>query len=117
MNQNYSMAVRNGIADGGTSQAKTANGAGGKTRKSVESQDVRGSLTQKVADITIVNNNELEPTSRLEDLGLDSLVAVELRNFIRREWAVELGLNQIVGGGGLASLAEAIRSSQADFSG
>ncbi|TDZ58598.1 hypothetical protein CTRI78_v005240 [Colletotrichum trifolii] len=70
MNRNYSMAVRNGIADGGTSQAKTANGAGGKTRKSVESQDVLWSLTQKVADITMMDSDELEPTSRLGDLGL-----------------------------------------------
>ncbi|CCF46710.1 hypothetical protein CH063_15380 [Colletotrichum higginsianum] len=65
----------------------------------------------------MIDHEELDPSTRLEDLGLDSLVAVELRNFIRREWSVDLGLNQIVGGGTLASLMETIRSSQAEFAG
>ncbi|KAL0938515.1 polyketide synthase [Colletotrichum truncatum] len=121
MNQNYSMAVRNGIAgsggSSGTCQLETTKKPGDKARRVLPSQDVLENLTQKVADITMMDLEELHSTSKLEDLGLDSLVAVELRNFIRREWAVELGLNQIVGGGSLGSLAEAIQSSQAEFAG
>ncbi|KAF4872571.1 Highly reducing polyketide synthase ACRTS2 [Colletotrichum siamense] len=115
MNQNYSMAICNGIA-GKANLAKPAQRTSGKARRGTEAQDVMGSVAQKIADITMMDLEELDPSARLEDLGLDSLVAVELRNFIRREWAVELSLNQIVGGGSLQSLVEAIQTSQAEFS-
>ncbi|KAI8179241.1 Compactin diketide synthase [Colletotrichum sp. SAR 10_75] len=114
MNQNYSMAICNGIA-GKANLAKPAQRTSGKARRGTEAQDVMGSVAQKIADITMMDLEELDPSARLEDLGLDSLVAVELRNFIRREWAVELSLNQIVGGGSLQSLVEAIQTSQAEF--
>ncbi|KAI8275512.1 Compactin diketide synthase [Colletotrichum sp. SAR11_240] len=114
MNQNYSMAICNGIA-GKANLAKPAQRTSRKARRGTEARDVMGSVAQKIADITMMDLEELDPSARLEDLGLDSLVAVELRNFIRREWAVELSLNQIIGGGSLRSLVEAIQQSQAEF--
>lgn len=67
-------------------------------------------LTTKVSSITMIDRDEVEPDAPLSDYSLDSLVSVELRNWIRRETGVRLPLPKIVGAGNLRALAAYILS-------
>jgi acyl carrier protein len=62
-------------------------------------------LVTKVSAMTMLPRDEVEPDAPLASLGLDSLVSVELRNWIRRETAVELALTTITQAGSLRALA------------
>lgn len=85
----------------------------GRTDTVGEEKDMVELLTDKVAAMAMMDREELTPERSLEDVGLDSLVAVELRNFIRRQWGVELALTQIVGADvNLRVLADLIQSTQ-----
>ena len=50
----------------------------------------------------------LEPTRPLDNYGVDSLVAVELRNWVRAELAIEMSTLEIVGARTLTTLCETI---------
>jgi aryl carrier-like protein len=67
-------------------------------------------LVEKVKEMTMMD--EVPVDLPLGQLGLDSLVAVELRNWIRRQAGVELALTRIVGAGSLRGLAEDILGMQ-----
>ena len=67
-------------------------------------------LIQKVSSMTMIDQKEIEPDAPLDTFGLDSLVSVELRNWIRRETGVELSLAEIGSGESLAALASSIAS-------
>ena len=74
------------------------------------SVDLLDFLTDKVSSMTLIDREELRPQRPLGDYGLDSLVSVELRNWIRRETGVELILPQIAGAENLNALVEMILS-------
>lgn len=65
-------------------------------------------LSLKVSAITMMDREEISPERSLLDYGLDSLVSVELRSWIRREVGVDMALNQIVGAAHLKALADLI---------
>ncbi|KAJ5101975.1 polyketide synthase, partial [Penicillium alfredii] len=67
-------------------------------------------LITKVSSITMIDRDEVEPDAPLSTYSLDSLVSVELRNWIRRETGVELSLNKIVSADNLRALATHILS-------
>lgn len=62
-------------------------------------------LRTKVAAMTITDREEVGADMPLATLNLDSLVSVELRNWIRRETGVELLLSAITQAENLAALA------------
>ncbi|KAI8633246.1 putative polyketide synthase [Xylariaceae sp. FL1651] len=62
-------------------------------------------LMDKVSSITMIERDEIEPDAPLSNYRLDSLVSVELRNWIRRETIVDVPLPKIVGAGNLRALA------------
>lgn len=64
----------------------------------------------KVSSITMIERDEIEPDAPLSNYSLDSLVSVELRNWIRRETSVEVPLPKIVNSGNLRALATHILS-------
>ncbi|KAK2800138.1 Type I Iterative PKS [Emmonsiellopsis sp. PD_5] len=66
-------------------------------------------LIDKVSSITMIDD-EVEPDTPLSTYGLDSLVLVELRNWIRRETGVELALPKLAGTANLRYLASYILS-------
>lgn len=68
------------------------------------------SLITKVSDIMMVDREEIEPDVPLSVYGLDSLVSVELRNWIRRETGVDVPLTEIVGAENLRAMASVILS-------
>lgn len=67
-------------------------------------------LISKVSAITMIERDEVEADVPLSNYSLDSLVSVELRNWIRRETGVELPLPRIVGAANLRALATHILS-------
>jgi acyl carrier protein len=71
---------------------------------------LQGALKDKVSVMTMINRDDILIDRNIEDYGLDSLVSVELRNWIRREFGAELALTAIVGSGNLKGLSEKILS-------
>lgn len=67
-------------------------------------------LIVKVSAMTMIPQDEVEADAPLSAHGLDSLVSVELRNWIRRETAVELALTTITQAASLRALATHILS-------
>lgn len=67
-------------------------------------------LISKVSSITMIDRDEVEADAPLANYSLDSLVSVELRNWIRRETRVELSLPKIVGAANLRALSTHILS-------
>lgn len=43
-------------------------------------------LTTKVSAMIMIERDQVEPDTPLVSFGLDSLVSVKLRNWIRRDW-------------------------------
>lgn len=70
--------------------------------------DVLQALCKKVSGITMMAMEEVPPERSLVEYELDFLVSVELRNWIRGEFGVELALTQIVGVATLQALADVI---------
>ncbi|KAK1842828.1 polyketide synthase [Colletotrichum chrysophilum] len=69
-------------------------------------------LAGKVSSITMMSREDVTPTRSLIEYGLDSLVSVELRNWIKREYGADLALTQIVGAPDLQALADVIVTRQ-----
>lgn len=65
-------------------------------------------LITKVAAMTMMERDEVRADMPLASFSLDSLVSVELRNWIRRETAVELTLGAIMQASSLSTLARDI---------
>lgn len=65
-------------------------------------------LLHKVASMTLMEPEEVEADQPLAQYGLDSLVSVELRNWIRKEVGVDIPLARIVSAESLQVLAETV---------
>ncbi|KAK8023590.1 Highly reducing polyketide synthase ACRTS2 [Apiospora rasikravindrae] len=67
-------------------------------------------LRTKVSNVTMLDRDEITPERNLAHYGLDSLVSVELRNWIRREYGADLALKDIVAARHLNALSKEILS-------
>ena len=85
-----------------------ANGINGSAKSSGQPASVLDALRTKVATITLMEEEEVTPDRPLQDYGLDSLVSVELRNWIRRELGVDMAITQIVRAKDLQELGNTI---------
>ncbi|KAI5247676.1 putative polyketide synthase [Aureobasidium subglaciale] len=65
-------------------------------------------LISKVSAMTMIEREDVRADIPLATYSLDSLVSVELRNWIRRETSVELALSAILQAENLQALAESI---------
>jgi len=102
----------NGASDGSGAGASSRRG-GAKTLQQLNSasdplQFLLETLMDKVSSITMIERDEIEADAPLSNYGLDSLVSVELRNWIRRETTVDLALSKIVGARNLRALATTV---------
>lgn len=70
-------------------------------------------LIAKVAAMTMMEPDEVLPDTPIASYSLDSLVSVELRNWIRRETRVELTLGAIMQAESLRALAAEILTQRA----
>jgi aryl carrier-like protein len=68
------------------------------------------SLTRKIADMMMIAVEELTPEREINDFGLDSLVAVELRNWMMREAGAAVPVMEIIACSTLKSLFDLVIS-------
>lgn len=71
-------------------------------------ESLQSALMDKASVMTIIDRDDIRTNVSLDALGLDSLVSVELRNWIRREFGAELVLTAIMGAENLRALSEKI---------
>ncbi|KAL3458715.1 hypothetical protein BJX64DRAFT_301730 [Aspergillus heterothallicus] len=71
-------------------------------------EDVLESFCRKLSAITMIAREDVTPRRKLSEYGLDSLVAVELRQWVKCEFGVDLALSHIVGAEHLQAVADRI---------
>lgn len=67
-------------------------------------------LSDKVSAMTAIDRDEITPTRSLADYGLDSLISLELRNWIRRNFDIDMRVDQINSSKDLKSILDHILS-------
>ena len=72
----------------------------------VVKQLIVGGLTEKLCSLLMLQEEDIDASRPLRDQGLDSLVMVELRNWISKETEVGIGLVEIMEASTLGALAE-----------
>lgn len=65
-------------------------------------------LVAKLAEVLGMSPDEMDPSIRVSSLGLDSLVAIEIRNWIAREAEANVQVLELLSSGSLIALAETI---------
>lgn len=69
---------------------------------------VLGALAVKIADVLMKSVEDVSPGLPMVSYGLDSLVAVEVRNWIARELEVKVSMFDLVSGNSLEQLAAVV---------
>lgn len=69
---------------------------------------VRKSIVAKLMDIFMIDEAEIDPKRSVSDLGVDSLVAVELRNLLALRAGAKVSIFDIISSTSLNALAENI---------
>ncbi|KAK6954107.1 hypothetical protein Daesc_004069 [Daldinia eschscholtzii] len=65
-------------------------------------------LASKLARAMSIAPEDVEPSKPLSAYGVDSLMAVQVRNWINREFSSPVGVFEIMGGVSIAGIAEAV---------
>lgn len=65
-------------------------------------------LAAKLAQVLVLSLEDMDPTITVSSLGLDSLVAIEIRNWIAREANANVQVLELLSSGTLMALAEVI---------
>jgi acyl carrier protein len=73
-------------------------------------ENLLNALMSKVSSITMIERDDVQADAPLANYSLDSLVSVELRNWIRKETGVDLPLPKIVRAPNLRAVATQIAS-------
>ena len=71
---------------------------------------VVGSLSRKLARALSVQPEDIEPNKPLHAFGVDSLVAVELRNWISNEFSSDVPVYELTGGRSVLAIGELVVS-------
>ncbi|MGW0420350.1 beta-ketoacyl synthase N-terminal-like domain-containing protein [Streptomyces sp. NPDC003015] len=71
---------------------------------------VAARLCHHIATVTGHPSSRITPATALADLGLDSLMAVRIRTALRREFAVELPLRDLLGATTVQDVADRVRT-------
>ncbi|KAL2148132.1 hypothetical protein VTH82DRAFT_1800 [Thermothelomyces myriococcoides] len=80
-----------------------------KTRAEAEDVVCRG-LVDRIASVLMMEPEELDITRSLAHYPLDSLVAIEIRNFITREFEANMQVLELLSSGSIQTLAKAVCS-------
>jgi hypothetical protein len=65
-------------------------------------------LAAKLAQVLVISLEDMDPSITVASLGLDSLVAIEIRNWIAREANANVQVLELLSSGSLIALAEII---------
>lgn len=90
-----------------TPAAPAAGGADGRP-SGVDVRAVEGFLREQAAVVLGLRGERVHSARPLNKMGMDSLMAVELRSRIEREYRVKLPMVQLLKGGTITSVAQAI---------
>ncbi|KAI1651898.1 uncharacterized protein F4817DRAFT_311507 [Daldinia loculata] len=71
-------------------------------------QVVLKTLASKLARAMSIAPEDVEPSKPLSAYGVDSLMAVQVRNWINREFSAPVGVFEIMGGVSIAGIAETV---------
>ena len=71
-------------------------------------QLIQDALVTKVASVVVIPVDEIDPTRPISVYGLDSLVAIEIRNWIARELKANLQILELLSSGSMVSLSALI---------
>ena len=77
------------------------------TRAEAEDAVCRG-LVDRISTVLMMEAEELDVTRSLSHYPLDSLVAIEIRNFITREFEANLQVLELLSSGSIQTLAKAV---------
>ncbi|KUJ09043.1 BcPKS8, polyketide synthase [Mollisia scopiformis] len=69
---------------------------------------VQKALLNKLPSVLVLEAEDMDVTRSLSSYALDSLVAIEVRNFITREFEANLQVLELLGSGSIETLAKAI---------
>jgi acyl transferase domain-containing protein/NADPH:quinone reductase-like Zn-dependent oxidoreductase/NAD(P)-dependent dehydrogenase (short-subunit alcohol dehydrogenase family) len=97
-------------AGGGTEQHDLEDGAaaiGGDRLAAGEDGDLLPALVRRTAAVLETAPDRVDPARPLTDMGLDSLMAVELQTILQRDLGLELSIVDLLEGATLAEVAEA----------
>ena len=78
------------------------------TSTTTTQQLIQEALIDKVASVLMKHVEELDPDKSIASYGLDSLVAIEIRNWIGRNCQASLQVLELLSSGSLATLSELI---------
>jgi acyl carrier protein len=67
-------------------------------------------LVVKLAEVLVISPEDMDPSVTVSSLGLDSLVAIEIRNWIAREADANVQVLELLSSGSLIALAELVLS-------
>lgn len=70
-------------------------------------------IAEKVSGILMVPLEDVKPEVSLDDLGLDSLIAVELRNWLVRECSIAISVMDISNSASVQDLADKVAARMA----
>ncbi|KAI2602442.1 ketoacyl-synt-domain-containing protein [Hypoxylon sp. NC1633] len=102
-------AAADAAANGGAAKAISYNAAV-KAAKTLEEAEavVCDGLVHKLAAVMMMELEELDVTRSLSHYPLDSLVAIEIRNFITREFEATLQVLELLSSGSIQTLSKAV---------
>jgi acyl carrier protein len=63
--------------------------------KTASPEQLMDALSEKISTMTAMDRDEITPTRSLVDYGLDSLISLELRNWIRRNFDLNMDVKDI----------------------
>ncbi|KAH8879535.1 hypothetical protein GQ53DRAFT_853631 [Thozetella sp. PMI_491] len=101
-------------ATGGDSASRPAHGSvdfgrvfASKPSTDEAGQVVANALAAKLADMLSLSRDEMDMAAPLHSFGIDSLVAVEIRNWLTKELRADIAIFDILGGASVVTLAAA----------
>ncbi|KAG4218640.1 hypothetical protein PC116_g32880, partial [Phytophthora cactorum] len=102
-------AAADAAASGGAAKAISYNAAV-KAAKTLEEAEavVCDGLVHKLAAVMMMELEDLDVTRSLSHYPLDSLVAIEIRNFITREFEATLQVLELLSSGSIQTLSKAV---------
>ncbi|RCI10159.1 hypothetical protein L249_8593 [Ophiocordyceps polyrhachis-furcata BCC 54312] len=83
--------------------------------KADRSAVVAAALTAKLAHALDVSVDDVDPRRSLADYGVDSLMAVELRNWFRRDFGAQLSVFDIMGRASIGRVCEVVVDKAAEY--
>jgi acyl carrier protein len=116
LNLLYREIETNALGGADPSEHKASSSVGGLKRSlaganmddSASKEILYAGIKEKISSILMVPAEDIKPDARLEDLGLDSLISVELRNWLVRELAISISVIDIADSASVSDLADKV---------